>query len=323
MTTFADIPVVDLTDFRSEDTAKRKRVARSFGRALEEVGFVTVANHGVPDSATQNLYRLTKDFFNKPVELKRSYVLQSDAKTKGYIPIGDEIVAQTLDAKAAPDLCEALVFPNPRMPNNTPDGPEKQFWPKEPAQLTPAVLDYFNAATALSDELYRLSALALDLPEDYFSPFFTEASYVLRLVRYPDQVEPPLPGQLRYGAHHDYGGFTILRQDDAPGGLQVFDRSGQWRDVPNEPKSFVINVGDLLARWTNDHWRSTLHRVVNPPRELTGSTERMSMVLFTGPNADAEILPLPTCCTEDHPSKYPAVMAGAYIRGKIAASHQI
>lgn len=319
----ADIPVVDLADFRSGDLEKRKGVARSFGRALEEVGFVTVTNHGVPDETTGNLYRHARNFFALPESVKRSYVLQSDAKTKGYIPIGDEAVALTLDAKAAPDLCEALVFPNPRMPHNRPDGPEKQFWPAEPAALTPAVLAYFNACTVLSDDLYRLSALALDLPEDYFIPFFTEGSFVLRLVQYPDQIEPPLPGQLRYGAHHDYGGFTILRQDDAPGGLQVFDRSGQWRDVPNEPKSFVINVGDLLARWTNDRWRSTLHRVVNPGRELSGSTERLSMVLFTGPNADAEILPLPTCCTAEHPSQYPPVTAGAYIRGKIAASHQV
>lgn len=319
----ADIPVVDLADFRSGDMEKRRSVARAFGRALEEVGFVTVTNHGVPDDTTGALYRLTKKFFALPESIKRSYVLQSDAKTKGYIPVGDEAVALTLDAKAAPDLCEALVFPNPRMPNNRPDGPEKQFWPAEPETLTPAVLEYFDACTALSDDLYRLSALALDLPEDYFVPFFSEGSFVLRLVQYPDQIEAPLPGQLRYGAHHDYGGFTILRQDDAPGGLQVFDRSGQWRDVPNEPKSFVINVGDLLARWTNDRWRSTLHRVVNPGRELSGSTERLSMVLFTGPNADAEIIPLSTCCTEDHPSQYEPVTAGAYIRGKIAASHQV
>lgn len=319
----ADIPVVDLSDFWSGDQAKRAAVAREFGQALEEFGFVTICGHGVPDEVTGNMYRLAKAFFHAPYSDKCLYEFESDAKTRGYIPLGDEAVASTLDEKTAPDLCEALVFPNPGQPENRPDGPNAAYWPDRPEGLREAVMAYYDALDKLARDLNRIAALALDLPEDYFDPYFTDPGCTLRLVNYPDQNDEPLPGQLRYGAHHDYGGFTILRQDDAPGGLQVCDRDGNWRDMPNEPKSFVINVGDLLSRWTNGRWRSTLHRVINPPRELTGSTERLSMVFFTSANADAEISALPTCVDDEHPDIYPPVKAGEYVRAKIATSHKI
>lgn len=134
---------------------------------------------------------------------------------------------------------------------------------------------------------------------------------------------PPQAGQLRYGAHHDYGGLTILHQDDAPGGLQVCDKSGVWRDVPHRPGAFIINVGDLLSRWTNDRWRSTLHRVVNPPRDARGSTQRLSVVFFTGPDRASEIGVLPSCVSDANPAKYAPVNAGEYTRAKIAASHDL
>ena len=142
-------------------------------------------------------------------------------------------------------------------------------------------------------------------------------------VNYPDQPDPPAPGQLRYGEHHDYGALTILRQDAAQGGLQIRDDDGIWREAPVIPESFVINVGDLLARWTNNRWRSTLHRVSNPPRELTGSTRRLSMVAFSGPNEDTEIACLPTCQSAQNPAQYPPVNCGEYIVSKIRASMEL
>jgi isopenicillin N synthase-like dioxygenase len=234
--------------------------------------------------------------------------------------VGAESVAATLNGEEAPDLCEALVFRRPELDGR--DG-RSNLWPSELPALKGAVLAYFATLGRLARELYQLAEIALDLSPNYLAPYFEEASFTLRLVNYPEQVAAPRVGQLRYGAHHDYGGFTILHQDDAPGGLQVRDRSGAWRDVPHHPGAFIINVGDLLARWTNDRWRSTLHRVVNPPRNFAGSTQRLSIVFFTGPNQDAEIGVLPSCVSAANPEKYGLVNAGEYIRAKIAASHDL
>jgi isopenicillin N synthase-like dioxygenase len=184
------------------------------------------------------------------------------------------------------------------------------------------VLEYCAAMRSLTGHLTRLSALALDLDEDYFSPWYADPALPLRFVNYPDQPDPPMLGQLRYGAHHDYGGLTILRQDSAPGGLQIFVDDA-WSDVPMVPDAFVINVGDLMARWTNDRWRSTLHRVVNPDRALTGSTARLSMVAFTGPNETLPIACLPSCCSADRPPRYEPVVAGAYVQAKLAQSMEL
>jgi isopenicillin N synthase-like dioxygenase len=188
--------------------------------------------------------------------------------------------------------------------------------------LRDRVLEYCAAMRSLTGHLARLSAMALNLNEDYFSPWYADPALALRFVNYPDQPNPPAPGQLRYGAHHDYGGLTILRQDAAPGGLQIFVDDA-WCDVPIVPDAFVINVGDLMARWTNDRWRSTLHRVVNPDRALTGSTARLSMVAFTGPNETMPIACLPSCCSEERPPRYEPVVAGAYVQAKLARSMEL
>jgi isopenicillin N synthase-like dioxygenase len=320
MTAVADIPVVSLASLRSGDPRASAVTARAFGSALEDIGFVTVSDHGAPSDQVGTLYRLAKEFFARPFESKCACMLAEKTKPYGYIPLGAESVAATLHGEEAPDLCEALVFIPPERENR--DG-ARNLWPSDVPELKPAVLAYFKTLALLARELYRLSESALDLPAGYLDGYFSDPSFTLRLVNYPEQAKPPVPGQLRYGAHHDYGGLTILHQDAAPGGLQVCDRSGQWRDIPHRPGAFIINVGDLLARWTNDRWRSTLHRVVNPPRDAAGPTQRLSIVFFTGPNRTAEIDVLPSCVSAERPAKYSPVVAGEYVRAKIAASHDL
>jgi isopenicillin N synthase-like dioxygenase len=313
-----DIPVVSLAALANGDQAATGVAARAFGTALEETGFVTIVDHGVPQPEVTQLYRLAKDFFALPLARKTECMLAERTKPYGYIPMGAESVAATLKGEEAPDLCEALVF----IPPHRRDG-QTNLWPSSFPELKPAVLAYFDALAALARNLYRLSETALDLPGGFLTPYFVDPSFTLRLVNYPEQDKPPVPGQLRYGAHHDYGGLTILHQDAAPGGLQVFDRTGTWRDVPHRPGAFVINVGDLLSRWTNDRWRSTLHRVINPPRDAAGPTQRLSIVFFTGPDRSAEIGVLPSCVSAEQPAKYGPVIAGDYVRAKIAASHDL
>jgi isopenicillin N synthase-like dioxygenase len=315
------VPVVDFGGFLQGSALERQQAAHAFGDALETAGFVTVVNHGVPASLVHGTYACARDFFSLPEEEKRRWTAPEQTKGRGYLPMKMESVAATLSGETPPDLCEALVFASiqrERLGQGLPN-----FWPHQPAALAGAVNAYFDAMLVLARQLMQMSALALNLPQDWFDPLYAEPGLTLRFVSYPDQPEPPEPGQLRYGAHHDYGGLTILRQDEAPGGLQICDAAGNWLDVPPQPDSFVINVGDLMSRWTNGRWRSTLHRVVNPDRALTGSTRRLSMVAFTGPNGATEITCLPSCVSESRPALYPPVNAQAYVQAKLKASHDL
>jgi len=315
------VPVIALGAFRQGGRAERLAVAREFGRAMEEAGFATITEHGVPAPLVRSTYDAARAFFGQAEADKRRYTPPEQAKGRGYLPLRIESVAATLDGKTPPDLCEALVFASLQRERQGRGLPN--YWPEQPPELAGLVNAYFDAMLALARELMHVSALALDLPEDWFDAMYAEPSLTLRFVNYPDQPQEPEPGQLRYGAHHDYGGLTILRQDEAPGGLQIRDAAGHWHDVPPHPDSFVINVGDLMSRWTNGRWRSTLHRVVNPSRALTGSTQRLSMVAFTGPNGATEVACLPSCTDEGNPPRYEPVNAQAYVQAKLAASHDL
>jgi isopenicillin N synthase-like dioxygenase len=312
------LPLVDLAPFRAGDESDRRRVARTFGDAFETTGFAVIVHHGVPEPLARALYDNVTAFFALSTAEKLQLNPPERTKGRGYLPLGIESVAKTLSGETPPDLCEALVFNAPHRPDAL--LPKPNLWPDTPPALSGLIRQWSAAMVALTRDLMRLSALALDLPEDYFAPWYTDMGMTVRFVNYPDQPEPPRPGQLRYGAHHDYGGLTILRQDRAPGGLEVCDSQGQWHEAGVVDDSFVINVGDLMSRWTNGRWRSTLHRVSNPDRALTGSTRRLSMVAFGSPNEAMEVACLPTCHTESNPPRFPPVAAGAYILGKLAES---
>ncbi len=314
-----EIAIVDIAPFIHGDAEDRRRVARAFGAAFETTGFAVIVGHGVPETLASGLYDAVTAFFEEPYAVKAGYIPPEQTKGRGYLPVGIESVAKTLSGETPPDLCEALVFSAPHRP----EAATANLWPAEPPRLRGLVEDWTAAMVTLTHHLSELSALALDLPEDYFADAYRDPALVLRFVNYPDQIEPPRPGQMRYGEHHDYGALTILRQDSAPGGLQIKDHDGEWKEAGVVPGSFVINVGDLMARWTNNRWRSTLHRVSNPGRELTGSTRRLSLVAFTGPNEQSEVACLPSCTDADHPPLFEPVTAGDYIRAKLTASMQL
>jgi isopenicillin N synthase-like dioxygenase len=163
----------------------------------------------------------------------------------------------------------------------------------------------------------RLFAVALQLPPDHFAPMIDESPSALRAIDYPHQDVPPPPGALRAGAHTDYGTLTVLRQDDAPGGLEVWHAGhDRWVPVPCVPGAFVVNLGDLLQRWTNDRWRSTLHRVVNPPAGAGASTRRQSMAFFHNANYHCVVECLPTCLDPDGRARHEPVVAGPHLMAK-------
>jgi isopenicillin N synthase-like dioxygenase len=196
------------------------------------------------------------------------------------------------------------------------------LWPERPAGLRQAYKSYYRVVDALAIDLMRLFALALGLPEKYFDSSVDRSISRLRVRNYPAPEVAPEPGQLRAGAHSDYGSLTILKTEDRPGGLQVQSKAGDWLDVPHRPGCFVVNIGDMLARWTNDRWVSTLHRVVNPPLDRVAESRRQSVVFFQNPNYDAVVACLPGCSDAANPPKYPPTTSGGHLREKFLSTQQ-
>jgi isopenicillin N synthase-like dioxygenase len=168
----------------------------------------------------------------------------------------------------------------------------------------------------LAEDLMALFALALGLPEDFFADKIDRHISRLRVRNYPAPLEAPKPGQLRAGAHCDYGSLTILRAEDKPGGLQVMNKAGRWVDVPIAPDSYIIDIGELMARWTNGRWAANLHRVVNPPADQAVGSRRSSLVFFHNPNYDAPVSALPGTVADGETPRFPPTTSGEHLRAQ-------
>ena len=312
------IPLIDIAGFDAADAVRRAEVVAQWRDALDAIGFVTIRGHGISETAMAELHRHACAFFEQPLERKLQHAV-ADADQRGaagYIPPMGESVGRSSGGSGAPDLVESLSFSDIAS-----GGSAVATLPDLPADLAASVRSYAGAAYALGLRLMRLSAAALDLPEDYFDSLYSPMQHKLRLAYYPEQMVAPEPGQLRNAPHTDFAGFTILLQDSAPGGLQVLMPDGRWIDVPSVPGALVINTGDLLQRWTNDRWISNVHRVVNPPAARRGSSRRLSIVFFTGPRDDAEIACLPGCASAAVPARYPPITAGEHVRAKVRQTY--
>jgi isopenicillin N synthase-like dioxygenase len=306
----ADVPLIDIGPFRRGDPGGRHSVPAAVGAACSEIGFFTLAGHGISPDLIDRTYTAARAFFDLPAEAKARVPLAPNGA--GYSPLQGEALASTRGEATPADLKESF---------NAGADLERNVWPAAPAGLRPAVTAYFQAMTRLAEDLMRIFALALELPEGYFADKVDRPQSFLRIINYPAPLVEPLPGQLRAGAHSDYGTLTILRSENVAGGLQVFSRGGEWLDVRVPPDAFVINIGDMLMRWTNDRWVSTLHRVVNPPSEEAARSRRQSLVFFHNPNADAVVACLPTCTSAANPPRYPPVLAGEYLAAKARAAY--
>jgi isopenicillin N synthase-like dioxygenase len=266
---------------------------------------------------------VSHEFFDLPLAEKMRVHIGNVPGGVGYSAVGDIALAYTRGQVTPPDLNETFQIAkvdgtdDAYFNSETARGMVPQNrWPSQPAALKALYTKYYLRMGALAADLMRLSALSLDLPENYFDDKIDRHISRLNVRLYPEQKVAPLPGQLRAGAHTDYGTVTILKPGDTVGGLQVADAKGNWHDVPAIPGSYVINQGDLMARWTNDRWLSTLHRVVNPPEEAKGGSRRLSIVFFHHPNYDATVSCLPTCIEPGVAPTYEPITVSNYYRMK-------
>jgi isopenicillin N synthase-like dioxygenase len=309
------LPILDLS---SGDSAAN---AELLGRTCETIGFFMLRGHEVSPALQQRVRTVSKAFFDLPAAEKQK-VAAAPGMGRGYRGFNIGALAHSAGKAAPPDLRESFLVGPPDCPQGV--APEGCFapniWPVKPAELEPAVVDYYRAMADLAARTLDLAALALGLPQKYFRTFINQSVSQLQVINYPEQAEPPLETQLRASAHTDFGTLTFLLAEDKPGGLQVQRPDATWLDVvPPEPDVYIVNIGDLMARWTNDRWRSTVHRVVNPPRDAGAAARRTSVVFFHHPNEHAVISCLPNCSTTHRPALYPPTTAGQHMRAKIAA----
>ena len=301
------IPSVDLADFLSEDPNRKQKFVNEIGTAYENIGFVSLRSHFLDDALVSNLYKEVKAFFALDLAKKKQYEIEGLSGQRGYVSFGKE------HAKGKKE------------------GDLKEFWhfgqePSEDANLTEVYpenvqvdeLPNFNATGMQAYRMlektgiYVLRALALYIGVDefYFDHWASNGNRILRPIHYPPITKEP-EGAVRAGAHGDINLITLL-MGASSGGLQVLRKDGQWIDAIPEEDELVINVGDMLERHTNNKLRSTIHRVVNPPKEQWDSP-RFSIPFFMHPRGDMDLSCMELCVDEQHPKSFDDIMAGDFL----------
>jgi isopenicillin N synthase-like dioxygenase len=314
----AAVPIVDLTPWFRGDERGRREVAAQVDAALQGAGFLLVTGHGVPDELRAAARSAARGFFGLPVEVKRRYV--ATVGQRGWIPPGVEANGYAEGTETPPDLKETFAVGSDQ-PTGDPETDRSWFirnvWPAELPELRVAVSGYLGRMRALADELLVVCATGLDLPPDFFLRHANHPSYTMNINWYPSMTAlgPAEPGQYRIGPHTDFGTVTILDRQVGVGGLQVYTLDGEWVDAPYDPAAFTVNIGDLLARWTGERWRSTRHRVL-PPDPSAPDEELLSLIFFyeANPAATIESLPPPIGRV-----RHPPVRAEEYLADKLSA----
>jgi isopenicillin N synthase-like dioxygenase len=311
-----EIPVIDISAFLHGDAAARAAVAQKIGDACRNIGFFYVINHGVPEALVANVYAQSKRFFALPAAQKAEIAIENSACHRGYFQLGGENLDPARQ-KAAGDLKEGvkigrdLPATHKLVTAGTPlHGPNQ--WPANLPGWREVMEDYYAAMEFLGRELLHAFALALGIPEAYFDGWLDAPMTTLGPLHYPPQRGHITEAQIGAGAHTDYGCLTILAQDDA-GGLQVRNAAGIFIDAPPIPGTFVVNIGDMMERWTNGVFTSTLHRVIN----ISGR-ERYSIPFFFDPDFHAPVECLKTCLGDG--AKFPPTTAGQHLLDMINAS---
>jgi isopenicillin N synthase-like dioxygenase len=306
-----NIPSVDLSDFLSGDATRKQKFIKEIGEAYEEIGFVALRGHFLSDELTENLYKEVKNFFDLPDVIKQSYEIEGIGGQRGYTSFGKE----SAKGKKQGDLKEFWHFGQEVVGNDA----LKAEYPKN---VIVNEIPNFNIVGMVAYKMlektaiYVLRALALyiELEETYFDKYVVNGNSILRPIYYPPIVGEP-KGAVRAAAHGDINLITLLMGASAAG-LEVQNKNGDWIPVTSLPEQLVVNVGDMLERLTNNKLRSTIHRVVNPPRE-DWEKPRYSIPFFTHPISDMKLNCLPECIDEVRPKVYDDITAGEFLNERL------
>jgi isopenicillin N synthase-like dioxygenase len=304
----AEVPVIDFTAFREGGAAGKATVATAIREACEDTGFFYLSGHGIAQSQIDAIFAASRRFFALPFE-ERLKVRLTPQQNRGYQPLGSRMYGDKADA---PDLNESFKYQH-ELPPDDPDILDgnrvhaANLWPENLPGWRETLIGYYDQMERLTDGLLRGFALALDLPEGYFHAFYRKPLTQINLLHYPPH--PPVTPGRQYGLrpHSDTTAFTVLAQGEV-GGLQV-EQGGDWIEAPPLGGTFVINIGDMMARWTNDRFASTPHRVIN-----RSGLERYSVPFFAIPDFDAVVECLPSCAGPGRPAKYPPLRVGDFMR---------
>ncbi|HLV14814.1 MAG TPA: 2-oxoglutarate and iron-dependent oxygenase domain-containing protein [Xanthomarina sp.] len=306
-----NIPSVNLNDFTSGDPVRKQKFVDEIGKAYEEIGFVALKGHFLDDTLVDNLYSEVKKFFSLPVETKRKYEIEGIGGQRGYISFGKE----SAKGKKEGDLKEFWHFGqyvenNPKLEAEYPRNVEVEELP----EFNKVGKETYKMLEKTAKYVLRALALHLGLEETYFDNYIHNGNSILRPIHYPPIINEP-KNAVRAAAHGDINLITLLMGAQGRG-LQVQNHKGEWLDAIAEPDELMINVGDMLSRHTNNKLKSTIHRVINPPRELWG-TSRYSIPFFMHPVSDMKLNVLEGCIDENNPKQFEDITAGEFLNERL------
>jgi isopenicillin N synthase-like dioxygenase len=312
---YDEVPSLDLADFTSGDAARKAKFVKDLGNAYENIGFVSVKNHGLSDDLVANLYSSIQKFFQMPEETKRKYEILELAGQRGYISKGREKAKDhaVADLKEFYHVGQTVTDANDPVKKEYPDN----IFPKEMPEFEKYTLEAYRTLEAAGVQMLRAIALYLGLDEYYFDNKVKFGNSILRPLHYFPIENPDLlpPDAVRAAAHGDINLITLLMGASAEG-LQVLRRDNKWIPITALPEQIVVNVGDMLERLTNKKLKSTIHRVVNPPREKMG-TSRYSIPFFMHPRSEMDLTCLPSCITSETPKQFTDTTAGAFLQERL------
>jgi len=300
------IPSVDLSEFLSGDPVKKAAFVQQLGKAYEEIGFVAVKNHGIPDELIADLYNYVQQFFSLPLEQKKKYEIKGLAGQRGYTSFGKEHAK----GSEAPDLKEFFQYGQVARDNFTDEIYADNVSVKEIADFDKTLAEAYRAFEVSGTALLQAIALYLGLDEHYFDNYVYNGNSILRSIHYPPITTEPVSA-IRAEQHEDINLITLLVGASADG-LEILSKQNDWVPVTSLPEQIVVNVGDMLQRLTNNKLCSTTHRVVNPARQFW-HTSRFSIPFFLHPKTSMSLRCLDKCIDDTHPKLYDDITAGEYL----------
>ncbi len=312
---YDEIPSLDLADFLSGNPERKSKFVQSLGDAYNSIGFVAIKNHGLSDDLTKKLYSTIEAFFSLPDDVKRKYEAPQIQYQRGYTGKGKEHAK----GRSTGDLKEFYHVGQEVNPADSvlSEYPEN-IWPKELPQFKEVASEAFSILEKAGLNMLKAIAIYLGLEEDYFEDKASKGNSILRQIHYfpienPDEIPDDA---VRAAEHGDINLITLLMGASADG-LQVLRRDGKWIPITALPDQIVVNVGDMLDRLTNHKLKSTIHRVVNPPRELM-HTSRYSIPFFMHPRSEMDLSCLESCVDAQHPKQYTDITAGEFLQQRLA-----